>query len=349
MQEDMHFYGVYALARAAGIEAHTARRIACASQFVDDAIDDEAVVLPNQQAILPTITSHKPIDYENAIPGDQWRVWIPFHFLPGNEPESGTFIERMVCRKDSNPARKMLTHALDHLNRDHWPYLIGIAAHVYADTFSHHGFIGITHPWNKVKSDSIEASDFHSASILQYIKTKFEDFKTRFASDFAEMIPVGHGPVATYPDRPYLKWRFEYEEGNHDKGETDRDNVAHFMDGCKGLYDFFHEFSQVAPDIRDSIGPMAWEVISDGVENLLKREAPRDERIREWKEAISSGQFCHVTEIDREIYYSPDLWKLRVAQARPGKGSDPYRFFKAAWLHRNYVLHELFPEIGLLL
>ncbi|RJR25717.1 MAG: hypothetical protein C4582_03170 [Desulfobacteraceae bacterium] len=62
MQEDIHFYGVYALARAAGIEAHTARTIAYASQFVDDAIDDEALILPNQQAILPTMTSHKPID-----------------------------------------------------------------------------------------------------------------------------------------------------------------------------------------------------------------------------------------------------------------------------------------------
>jgi hypothetical protein len=122
MQEDMHFYGVYALARVAGIEAHTARTIAYPSQFVDDAIDDEAVVLPNQQAILPTLTSHKPIDYENAIPGDQWRVWIPFHFLPGNEPESGTFIERMVCRKDSDPAMRRLIHTLDQRNRDPWPH-----------------------------------------------------------------------------------------------------------------------------------------------------------------------------------------------------------------------------------
>jgi hypothetical protein len=349
MQEDMHFYGVYALARAAGIEAHTAKRIAYASQFVDDAIDDEALILPNHQAILPTITSHKPIDYENAIPGDQWRVWIPFHFLPGNEPESGTFIEKMVCRKDSVPARKMLLHALDPRNHDHWPYLIGIVAHVYADTFSHFGFIGIAHPWNKVKSDSIEASDSHSASIIHYIKRKFEDFKTRFAGDFAEMIPVGHGPVATYPDRPYLKWRFQYEDGNYAEEVVDRDNVANFLDGCHGLYEFFSEFSQINPENQYISGPRAWEAISHGVEKLLKNEAPRDGRIEAWKEAISSGLFCHVSETDRELHYDPDLWRLRVGQDILGKGSDSYRFFKAAWLHRNYVLHELLPEIGLLL
>ena len=77
MQEDMHFYGVYAFARAAGINPETARIIAYASQFVDDAINDEAVILSNKQAILPTMTSHKPIDYKNTIPGDQWRVWVP--------------------------------------------------------------------------------------------------------------------------------------------------------------------------------------------------------------------------------------------------------------------------------
>lgn len=243
----------------------------------------------------------------------------------------------------------MLLHTLDPRNRDHWPYLIGIAAHVYADTFSHFGFIGIAHPWNKVKSDSIEASDSHSASIIQYIKTKFEDFKTRFAGDFAEMIPVGHGPVATYPDRPYLSWRFQYEDGNHAEEVVDRDNVAYFLDGCKGLYEFFSEFSRVDPGIQDISGFRAWEAISDGVENLLKREAPRDGRIKAWKETISSGLFCHVSETDMEIHYDPDSWKLRVAQDSTGEDSGSYRFFKAAWSHRNYVLHELFPEIGLLL
>jgi len=137
MQEDMHFYGVYALSRAAGIRPETAKIIAYASQFVDDAIDDGAISLSNEKAILPIMTSHKPIDYTNTIPGDQWRVWMPFHFLPGNHSESGSFIEKLICRKDSDPAKKMLAHALDRWNQLYWPHLIGITAHVYADTFSH--------------------------------------------------------------------------------------------------------------------------------------------------------------------------------------------------------------------
>lgn len=352
MQIDMHFYAVYAIARAAGINAETAKIIAHASQFVDDAIDDGAVVLSGEKAILPTMTSHRPLDYGNAIPGDQWKVWVPFHFLPGNEPESGSFIERMICRKDSGPARRMLKNALDEKNRDFWPHLIGITAHVYADTFSHFGFIGLSHPRNKVKSESIRAATTHSSSILQYIQAKFEDFKTRFESEFAEIIPVGHGAVATYPDRPYLRWKFEYETGDpayrrgrHDPGDTDRDNVVHFLDGCKGLYDFFNDFAQLNPDIQDFIGPRAWDRIVTHVETILRKEGTKDERIRTWKEAIASGLFCHVRPTDQQIKYDQRLLKVLKAENQP----HAIRFYKAAWRHRNHILYELLPEIGLLL
>jgi hypothetical protein len=96
MQIDMHFYGVYAMARAAGLDPETARTVAHASQFVDDAIEDEHALIANNSAIVPTMTSHKPLDYRNALPGEQWKVWVPFHFLPGNDPKAKTFVERMV-------------------------------------------------------------------------------------------------------------------------------------------------------------------------------------------------------------------------------------------------------------
>lgn len=48
MQLDMHFYGIYALARAAGVKPEVARTIAYASQFVDDAIEDEAIEVEDE-------------------------------------------------------------------------------------------------------------------------------------------------------------------------------------------------------------------------------------------------------------------------------------------------------------
>ncbi len=135
MQIDMHFYGIYALARAAGIGSDEAKLIAHSSQFVDDSLEDEHYKIEeDEQAILPTMTSHKPLDYKNLIPGDQWKVWVPFHFLPGNDGNS--FEEKMKCRMESQPAQQMLKYTLDQKANDWGPYSAGIAMHVYADTFA---------------------------------------------------------------------------------------------------------------------------------------------------------------------------------------------------------------------
>jgi hypothetical protein len=392
MQRDIHFYGVYALARAAGIDWDTSRTIACASQFVDDATDEGVVILPDltanqsqepmsfqgrheetgstdrrgnnrqalrvgQKGILPIMTSHRPLDYSNTIPGDQWRVWVPFHFLPGNEPLSGSFLERMICRKDSQPARRMLRHALDWgwqasndpaSTRDCWPHLIGITAHVYADTFSHHGFIGMAHPWNKVKGRSLETAGNQSASFIDCLMNKVEACMAWIAGELAEMVPIGHGAVAACPDLPYLRWRFEYEERESIPGEIQRDNPVDFLAGCEGLFRFLRGFSKRNSHIRDPKGPRDWHDISRHVQRLLGIEASTEDRCQAWKEAIVSGCFCRTTEIDKTIRYDPDSWSLRKTRATFTPTGDAYRFLMAAWRHQTYVLRELLPEIGLL-
>lgn len=388
MQRDIHFYGVYALARAAGIDWDTSRTIAYASQFVDDATDEGLVILPDlppnqsenvlsfqgrheetestdrrgdnrqalwsgQKGIIPIMTSHRPLDYSNAIPGDQWRVWVPFHFLPGNQAMSGSFLERMICRKDSEPARRMLGHALDwgcQAGNDtgSWPHLIGITAHVYADTFSHHGFMGMAHPWNKVKGRSLETADNQSASFIDCLMNKVEAYMAWIAGDLAEMVPIGHGAVAAYPDLPYLRWRFEYEERESIPEAIQRDNPADFLAGCEGLFRFFHSFAERNSQIRDPKGPRDWPDISGHVERLLKIEFCIEDRCQAWKEAIASDHFCRCTEMDQEIRYDPDAWTLRKTRAIFTTTGDAYRFLMAAWRHQTYVLRELLPEVGLL-
>lgn len=351
MQLDMHFYGVYALARAAGIKDTSARIIAYASQFVDDSIDDDHVILTDERAIVPTMTSHKPIDYQNALPGDQWKVWIPFHFLPGNKGEN--FIERMVCQKDSEPAQKMLDFALDPKNSKYWPHLIGIVTHVYADTFAHYGFIGFSHDWNKVNENTIDISNKHSKGILQYIKCKFEEFKTRFTSNFAELIPVGHGAVATYPDRPYLSWSYKYE--THSKNKViKRNNFQSFKEGCQCIHSFFSEYSKISQKDSDPASKKDWEDIFEVVKDILMTEGPKYKRIKLWKEHINNSVFSKVTAVDREIQYDEGLWRPRRAEFELKKDShiedtNACKFIRAAWKHRYYVLHELLPSVGLII
>ena len=353
MQLDMHFYGVYALARAAGLDPETAETVAYASQFVDDAIDDDHVLVSNDQAIVPTMTSHRPIDYQNAIPGDQWKIWIPFHFLPGNDPAGKTFVERMVCIADSAPANQMFLDALDVKNKSYWPHLIGIVTHVYADTFAHFGFLGFADSWNRVNDEDIKIFDIDKKSgISSYIWGKFEEFKTRFVSPFAEIIPVGHGAVATFPDRPYLKWHFKYEKHPGKPKYANRNNTNSFLDACLKLHRYLYKFAVENSDNPNSKPNKKWSKIRVQVKKLLELQAPKDERIAAWKNAIAKGVFCHVTEADKGIKYDEMRWKSKnVANDRgPGQeiaDTNTCRFIRAAWKHRDYVLHELLPKFEL--
>lgn len=354
MQIDMHFYGIYALARAAGMSDAIARKIAYASQFVDDAIDDDYIILDDNRAIVPTMTSHKPIDYRNALSGDQWKVWIPFHFLPGNK---GTkFIDKLVCEKDSTPAKRVLDYTLDRTNGPFWPHMIGIAAHVYADTFAHYGFIGISHENNKVDEKTIRISTKHSRGIMSYLKAKYEEFKTRFISGFAEVIPVGHGAVGTYPDRPYLAWEYTYElrkEGSSRK-KVIRDNFEDFLKGSERIHKYFKRFVQLDPKHGDAGTGKDWVEIKPAVQDILKTEGPKDKRIEKWVEHLGKSTFCTTTNTDKGIKYDEGLWRARRAELELGstgliENSDACRFILAARQYRNYVLTDLLPDIGLTL
>ena len=353
MQKDMHFYGVYALALASGIKPETASIIAHSSQFVDDATIDEAIELSGNGSVLPTMTSHKPIDYQNTIPGDQWKVWVPFHFLPGNE--GTTFHQKMICRKDSEPANLMKLHALKHKTETFGPHLIGITAHVYADTFAHYGFSGIGGAWNKIDNQSIRPSQkFLSTPIGAYLKTKFDLFKAKLAGTFAEAIPIGHGAVATYPDRPYLEWSYEYEDkdfwgGGH---KVTRDNGKDFLEACEKLFGLLKDFLKDNDEHSDGDGKN-WDDIKDVVENIVLTEGTMDQRIDLWRNALTSGSLANNQEVDKHLHYNEKKWSVgEIVMHYQNHNSvaqfDPCLFYIAAWKHRQYVLRELLPEVGIL-
>ena len=136
MQIDMHYHGVYAMARAAGLTREASGRIATASELVDDNAEQEHVEFGDGGRLDLMPTAHHTTDTANLNEEMQRKVWVPFHFIPGNRGR--TVAERLVCRKDSAIAREVVEHAVRMANRAFGPQLIGITAHVYADTFSHY-------------------------------------------------------------------------------------------------------------------------------------------------------------------------------------------------------------------
>jgi hypothetical protein len=352
MQYDMHYYGTYAMAAAAGIQQQDAEVIATAAQFVDDQNFARWVLANSREGILGIATAHHPLEagirtvFSHAEGDDSRLVWVPFHFLPGAEGKS--FPEKMLCRKNSKVVNRMLDYYLSaemlREHRSHALHLMGIAAHVYADTFSHYGFSGIRSDCNRIDNDSIRYDPSHSKKIIDYIQEK----KDRFMSHFTEAPSLGHGAVATDPDRPYLKWSFKYEGGEM----SHRDNPASYLQACQNLFLRFRQFAQVF--YGQAVPALAeWEQLEAPVKTILALEASGDERVDCWLNAMQSGQLGNIPACRQ---YNQDEWSDEIDKLESSPDttnfskSHPYHFFVAADYHRNYVLKRLLPspEFGLM-
>lgn len=355
MQLDMHYYGTYAMARTAGLKPGVCRTIATAAQFVDDNAAAVNIEFQDGGRIDAEATAHHVSDIlRNRDPEDQRQVWVPFHFLPGNQGDG--FSERLLCREDSPLMRAMVDHHLEWAGHPAGVCLIGIAAHVCADTFSHFGFSGVGSRYNKVDNDSFEFDPGLDPDIKDYIQKKADSFFWRYGrsgglianvkSWLAETVSgaLGHGAVATYPDRPYLKWSFTYEYPR--KRRETRDNPKHFLKGCEALHAMFERFGAGNP-ARAAGDGIAFGTMKNAVAGILACEAPKAERVKRWRRAAKQGELGRSFSIP---LYKPATWMLESARLASSEKSSAalakklYRFYQAASIHRQFVLRELLPD-----
>lgn len=394
MQIDMHYYGTYAMARAAGINADAARIIATAAQYVDDNVADEPIVLKDGARILRRSTAHHLEDVrKNVNENDQREVWVPFHFLPGNEIDDGENEDhtlRLRCRKNSEPACMMVDHLVNGAPTDVLALeRAGIVAHVYADTFSHYGFSGVSSRRNRVYGDRFAFQ--HEDALTLQLQEWGGDFFKKFGSQggrfrniktwvdrqgFVERLKpllqrlglgavaawivsfvgetgsgaLGHGPVATYPDQPYLKWSYVYE---YPRAVTvERDNSADFLEACRALHAMFERLAAVRGDFADVGGGRPFASIEGKVAQIIGTVGDKYERADLWKRAAATGELFVKAEPIPD--YDHETWTRWIEEA-DGKidsantlDHPACRFHLAANAHRSWVLHTLLPSRNLL-
>jgi len=367
---DMHYYGVYGLARMAGIGPRAARIIAYASQYVDDSVSREERMNPLGGRLESEVTAHHAGQIQNLDTVDQRKVWVPFHFLPGGRGDG--LGECLVCEKDGPLAREMLSHHLEMVGAAPFDLeLMGITAHVYADTFSHRGFSGVSSPLNAVDVSSIRVKRADPAT-KKYLKEKeksffrkynpwtplsdlWSDIKEVVGGTFAEGVTsaLGHGAVLTYPDLPYLEWSFKYDYRNIGKRHH-RANQQDFLEGCEKLYHFFCQVSDRLKGRKQR--HVDFDKKGETIKEILAPQTGTAERIKLWTTAIASGQLFRPARMDREL---PEYDHQRWDNERDGFRArrDPqniirksvFRFYQAASLHRHYVLREMLPKAGIIL
>ena len=369
MQLDMHYYGTYAIARSAGLTPEVAQTIATSAQFVDDNIARSYVTFKDGARIDQEATAHHPINIANLAAQDQRRVWVPFHFMPGNI--GTTYTERLKCRMDSPVVQEMRDYHLTFSDRAFAPHLMGIAAHVYADTFSHYGFAGVSSRGNKVENDSFrfnedvdDTIEHLTPDMRTYITEKEKEFRDSHGGLLTNLLSwlgeaasgaLGHGSVATFPDRPYLVWSFEYERPDEVAGglHSTRNNPATYLAGCRALHGMFRRFAQSQPDTYSNGDDRDFETIGPAVREVLLVQAKKEGRIDAWQ-AASQADSIFGEPGETIPKYDGESWNEQWEQLDDCKDSGEaerwpvWRFYQAAALHRTYVLRDLLPKRGLI-
>jgi len=292
---------------------------------------------------------------------EQRHVWVPFHFFPGNEGD--TLSEKLICGKDSALAQEMVKNHIRHavsVKNEYGLTLMGVMAHVYADTFAHYGFSGVSSRNNEVDGESFELV-VKDPKVKAYIMNKFSSFLTKYSPSFiirnyrniaseganAVTGALGHGGVGTYPDRPFLKWRFNYKKNNKDSGW--RDNPATFMEACEKLHAAFNEYAEKAGITNN---PVSFESIRSKVDTILRVEANKKGRNDAWIKAINNNELFE-KEDDEALHFSKDDWEQQKNDFKSLENShemtekEVYQFHQAAIYHRDYTLKNLLPKHGI--
>ncbi len=348
MQIDGHHTGTYVAARAAGFSHQEASTIAYASQYVDDATNAGAICFNNSDYIYFRIASaHRMIDYQNLIEVINHLVWLPFHFLPGNgglpagdEPTGGE-LEKLVCRADSHIARDMLRASFSDRDSDRGLHRLGIAMHVYADTFSHQGFIGALHKGNRVSDlrcdnpgtdkrlqDDPVTSQIRKAlksgrGTLHFLRNGMKwlfaatmmmiherKWPTEYINDISNIEPLGHVRALTYPDLPFLLWHYK----GYDNNQVDRDNPADYLKAIDYMTRAMRAWrsgdATMALEQHEGLGVADRAVVDELIRELDEPDGKK--RHKRWLEAIVAGRFSFGAAEPGYIDKGKGSWKHKA-------------------------------------
>ena len=349
MQIDFHHATTYVAARLAGLDQEAAQTVAYAAQYVDDATSSGTIHFSNKAMYHRISSAHKMVDPRNAKALANHLVWIPFHFLPGNGGQAagvkhdGGFIEKIICTPDSPIAREMVAQAIIEKDKPYALHRLGIAMHVYADTWAHQGFAGVLHPVNEVERAK-ETSD----------SGEFKKGLGRFMGDILDdaIPPLGHGRATIFPDMPFLQWQYTDWQGQ----TVVRDNTALFCDAAGQLCKAMQRFIAGNPKAQvPGIADADKQKIRDLFLYAPKKEGEKRHTV--WLKAIRDGVFSFGAETVTYTGKGKGSWKelalgtsfdLPVHSYKEDFLTSHWKMFHdAVQVHRLFVIHDLLPKYGI--
>lgn len=349
MQIDFHHAVTYVTARLAGFKHEQAAIVAHAAQYVDDATSSGTVYFDNKALYNRVSSAHKMIDPRNALDLANHLVWLPFHFLPGNggrgagQDPQGKFIEKIICTPDSPIAKEMVRDVIINQDRPYGLHRLGVAMHVYADTWAHQGFAGVIHEVNEVEDAQ---DDNTKGGLLEEASKKFLD-----VLDDA-IPPLGHGRANIFPDMPFLSWSYKNYRGE----KIPRNNTELFCAAADELCKAMQRFREKNPLAEvQGLADDNKAKIKNLFETLIQEDG--NERHQKWLKAINDGMFSFGKV---NLTYAPrgeSSWKHQALGTSHDLEVHTYKedFLQSNWklfhdaiqAHGFYVTHDLLPKYGI--
>jgi hypothetical protein len=323
MDIEFHYFITYIIALKAGFNPEEAGIIAYSSQYTDD-----------NDTIFKIHAGHTD-EYANYISQtmdiikpqkELMRIYPVFHFMPGTLTEitGNSALRRdgkfhiMNTIPDNLNSRQLLQAALYSRN----PYNIGIATHMYADTFAHQNFVGFNEGFNEMKG---------------VIET---------------LIPnIGHADAKHAPDEPDLIW----EDERLIPSISTINNKERFLEAAGSIYEKYTNYLNTPNDrnnfitlIDEAIGPY------DGIEEhridrykaLIGSDFVEYDKEQWFKEAVDF--------VNEEIPYSSGVYNIPISETEwmwkgNYKETDWYKFQEAVktyqWLAMDTVISPIFAKM----
>jgi hypothetical protein len=192
---------------------------------------------------------------------------------------------------------------------------------------------------------------------LERMKEFFGGLFDRGASKFVgDTLPLGHGAALSFPDRPYLKWRYKDHRGK----VVERDNTASFVEPAEQMCRAMQRFRVANPDAHvPGLPPEGRAKIEEQLGTITDESG--DDRHEKWLKKVGDGYFGFPPV---KLRYRPkggDSWKHQALGTCRFKDKAnevfPYApsFLACDWKlfqnalqdHRFYVVHNLLPRYGI--
>ena len=154
---------------------------------------------------------------------------------------------------------------------------------------------------------------------------------------------LGHGSVATFPDRPYLKWSFKYEVDRPGNGRVSkRTNYNDYIEALRKLHYYLASFAKKY--YADEVTIKSFDDIESEVMTILKFEGKKEDRIERWMESGLLKDCKKYNSKNWEDAKNSFSWRKTSSE---GIKLPVYRFHQAAAYHRYYMLKDLLPKYGI--